>query len=157
MFSLGLTITQLESLVAQVGSDCPFFIQNIPAYVTGRGEVLEHFDLDLSGSWMVLVNPNIHIGTAEAYAGMSPQLSELSLKKELMKEVSQWKNRVKNDFEPSVFKNHPMVKELKEKLYENGAEYAAMTGSGPTTFGLFSFEPVGLNFPDGFLIKIIQL
>lgn len=157
MFSLELTFGQLESVVAQVGSDCPFFIQNRPAYVTGRGEVLEHFDLDLSGSWMVLVNPNIHIGTAEAYAGISPNLPEFSLKKELKKEVLQWKNRVKNDFETSIFMNYPEVEDVKSTLYDKGAEYAAMTGSGSTTFGLFSTKPVGLNFPDGFLTKIIQL
>lgn len=157
MFSLGLSIVQLENLVAQVGSDCPFFIQNLPAYVTGRGEVLEQFDLDLSHTWMVLINPNIHIGTAEAYAGISPQLPEYSLKKELMKAVSGWKNRVKNDFEQSVFRNYPSIKELKEAFYENGADYAAMTGSGSTTFGLFSSDPKSMSFPKGFLTKIIRL
>lgn len=157
MFSLGLSDDELEVIVSKVGSDCPFFIKNKPAFVTGRGEKLDEFELDLSGTWMVLVNPNIHIGTAEAYAGISPELPEFSLKKELMNEVSQWKNRVKNDFETSIFKNHPVVKDLKTTLYENGAEYAAMTGSGSTVFGLFSEEPADFNFEEDFSTKIVQL
>jgi 4-diphosphocytidyl-2-C-methyl-D-erythritol kinase len=157
MFDLGLSEEKLEEIVAKVGSDCPFFIRNRPAYVTGRGEQLKPFDLDLTGMWMVLVNPNIHVGTAEAYSGISPQEPECSLKDELMKEVSEWSDCVKNDFESSVFSKYPVIRELKEQLYDDGAEYASMTGSGSTVFGIFSNKPENLSLPEGFSTKIIQL
>ena len=130
MFSLGLAEEKLESIVSKVGSDCPFFINNRPAFVTGRGELLEPFDLDLSGYWIVLVNPNIHVRTAEAYDGISPLVTENSLKDALTKDLTDWKVGVKNDFESSVFLKFPAIQELKDQLYVDGAEYASMTGSG---------------------------
>ncbi|MBI1288378.1 MAG: 4-(cytidine 5'-diphospho)-2-C-methyl-D-erythritol kinase [Flavobacteriales bacterium] len=157
MFDLGLSEERLEAIVSQVGSDCPFFIRNKPAYVTGRGEVLEPFDLDLSGYWIILVNPNIHIGTKEAYAGITPSEPEFSLKELLSKDVSEWKNGVKNDFEASIFPNHPAIEKLKEQLYALGADYASMTGSGSTVFGLFEKQPSDVKFSYGYSVKIAQL
>ena len=157
LFQLKLSTEQLETIVAQVGSDCPFFIQNKPAYVTGRGELLEPFDLDLSGYWIVLVNPNIHIGTKEAYAGITPSQPQASLKELLSKEVLEWKNGVKNDFEASIFPNHPTIEKVKTQLYDLGADYASMTGSGSTVFGLFENEPQQFHFPEGYSVKIAQL
>lgn len=157
LFQLGLSSAQLEEIVAQVGSDCPFFIRNKPAYVTGRGEVLQLFDLDLSGYWIALVNPNIHIGTKEAYAGVTPSQPGSSLQENLSKNVSEWKNGVKNDFEASIFPNHPSIQKLKDQLYHLGADYASMTGSGSTVFGLFSTRPEHLDFPEGFTVKIVRL
>lgn len=157
MFELGCSHEKLEVIVSKVGSDCPFFIENKPAYVTGRGEILEPFDLDLSGYWIVLVNPNIHIGTKEAYSGIAPAEPHSSLKELLSKDVSEWKNGVKNDFEASIFPNHPEIEKLKSQLYANGAEYASMTGSGSTVFGLFENEPQQLDFQEGYFVKIAQL
>lgn len=157
MFELGLLEERLEAIVSQVGSDCPFFIKNKPAYVTGRGEVLQSFDLDLSGYWIVLVNPNIHIGTKEAYAGITPSEPKLSLKELLSKDVSEWKNGVKNDFEASIFPNHPEIEKVKSQLYEFGADYASMTGSGSTVFGLFENEPTHLSFAKEYAVKITRL
>lgn len=157
LFQLKLSTEQLEAIVGKVGSDCPFFTKNKPAYVTGRGEILEPFDLDLSGYWILLVNPNIHIGTKEAYAGITPSEPRLSLKEFFTEEVSDWKNGVKNDFEASIFPNHPAIEKLKTQLYELGADYASMTGSGSTVFGLFESEPQQLDFPEGYFLKIAQL
>lgn len=157
MFNLGLSEEKLESIVSKVGSDCPFFIKNKPAFVTGRGEYLEPFNLDLSGYWIALVNPNIHVGTAQAYDGITPIEPENSLKDELTKDVVEWKLGVKNDFESSVFSSFPTIQKLKDQLYAEGAEYASMTGSGSTVFGLFSRRPSDLNFPEDFSTKIIQL
>lgn len=157
MFELGCSLEKLEAIVSKVGSDCPFFIRNKPAYVTGRGEILQPFDLDLSGYWIVLVNPNIHIGTKEAYAGITPTEPHLSLQELLLKDVSEWKHDVKNDFEASIFPNHPEIEILKTQLYENGAEYASMTGSGSTVFGLFENEPQQIDFAEGYFVKIVQL
>lgn len=157
MFQLKLSTEQLEEMVATVGSDCPFFVQNRPAYVTGKGELLEPFDLDLSGYWMVLVNPGIHIGTKEAYAGIVPSEPMDSLKEMLSEPVSEWKNGVKNDFEASIFPNHPEIAALKSQLYELGAAYSSMTGSGSTVFGLFDRQPEQLQFAAGYSVKTVQL
>jgi 4-diphosphocytidyl-2-C-methyl-D-erythritol kinase len=157
MFDLGLTTDKLENIVSEVGSDCPFFIRNSPAFVTGRGEVLEPFDINLHGYWMVLVNPNIHIGTKEAYAGILPSVPASSLKELLLKDVLEWKSGVNNDFEASIFPNHASIEKLKEQLYGIGAVYVSMTGSGSTVFGIFKNEPPQKQFPAGFTAKVIRL
>ena len=105
----------------------------------------------------MLINPNIHIGTAEAYAGIIPCTPEHSLKEILSDDVDQWKGLVKNDFEDSIFKNHPKIKELKARLYDEGADYAAMSGSGSTVFGLFQSKPQNWKFPDTYSVKIAQM
>ncbi|MCF8464637.1 MAG: 4-(cytidine 5'-diphospho)-2-C-methyl-D-erythritol kinase [Flavobacteriales bacterium] len=156
MFELGLSTKKLEDIVSKVGSDCPFFIRNKPSFVTGRGEILELFDINLSGYWLMLINPNIHIGTKEAYAGIRPLQPTTSLKKLLLRDVSVWKDSVCNDFEVSVFPQHPIIEAIKEQLYSKGATYASMTGSGSTVFGLFEKEPKWKQ-KDGNQTKIIQL
>ncbi|MFC2175408.1 4-(cytidine 5'-diphospho)-2-C-methyl-D-erythritol kinase [Bacteroidota bacterium] len=156
LFELGLADFELENIVAQVGSDCPFFIKNTAAFVTGRGEELEPFELNLSGFWIALVNPNIHIGTKEAYAGINPTASHISLKDLLLEPVASWKKEVKNDFEKHLFIKYPQLPEIKARLYQHNAVYAAMTGSGSTVFGLFKEEPKELDFV-GACIKVAQL
>ena len=140
LFDLYLEDWFLEDYAAQLGSDCPFFIENTPKIATGRGEILESIDLKLRGNWLVLVNPNIHIGTKEAYAGIEPKRPEVDLK-ELLSDRGRWKEELVNDFERSIFENHPEIKAIKEGLYNQGAYYAAMSGSGSTVFGLFDKEP----------------
>ncbi len=157
MFDLNLSDDKLEQIVALVGSDCPFFIRNKPAYVTGRGEVIQLFDIDLSGYWIVLVNPQIHIGTKEAYAGIQPSSAEMPLLQSLREDVFEWKDTVANDFEESVFPQYPVLSELKQKLYAKGASYAAMTGSGSTVFGLFDSEPIAIKFDSSYTVKVLQL
>ncbi|MDP6908989.1 MAG: 4-(cytidine 5'-diphospho)-2-C-methyl-D-erythritol kinase, partial [Flavobacteriales bacterium] len=157
LFNLKLTDDKLEQVVASVGSDCPFFIKNKAAYVTGRGEVLDSFELNLSGCWMLLVNPNIHIGTADAYAGVRIGQPEVSLKEVLKKPTSEWKGAVTNGFENSVFAKYPVLSELKDQFYRMGASYASMTGSGSTVFGIFETQPQLTVFSEEYSVKVVQL
>ena len=148
LFELYLDDSILEEYAAKLGSDCPFFIGNQPVLATGRGEVFEEIKLDLSGWHAVLVNPGIHIGTKEAYAGITPKPAPISLKEVLeTKPVKEWKGVVANDFEESIFANHPSIGELKEALYAAGSDYASMSGSGSTVFGLFEKAPTLPTFP----------
>tara|TARA_R110002012_G_scaffold62974_2_gene165755 strand:+ start:24891 stop:25694 length:804 start_codon:yes stop_codon:yes gene_type:complete len=140
-FGLGLIDTQLEDYAGQLGSDCPFFIKNQPAIASGRGAELSSFPLDLKGHYLLLVFPGIHIGTREAYAGVTPNDQQKAITEVLSMPLSSWKDVLVNDFEQSVFPNHPSLREIKEKLYADGAVYASMTGSGSTMYGIFENKP----------------
>ncbi len=137
-FHLGLSPEQLISFALRLGSDCPFFITNQPCYAMGRGEIINPVNLDLSVYWLVLVFPGIHIPTGWAFSQL--QLSKgdnISLKQIVQQPVNTWKQALENDFEKPVFDKYPEIKTIKETLYQQGAVYAAMSGSGSTVFGLF--------------------
>lgn len=140
LFDLHLDDFFLEEYAAELGSDCPFFIDNTPKIARGRGEILEPIDLSLKGTYLVLINPGIHVGTKEAYAGVTPAPPKVKLE-EVLADRSRWKAELVNDFEPSIFQNHPQIAEIKEKLYGAGAFYSAMSGSGSSVFGLFEEKP----------------
>lgn len=141
-FDLNLTTNQLESYALKLGSDCPFFIQNKPQLVSGRGEVFEPISVNLKGFYLGLVYPEIHIGTREAYSEVSPKHPETSIKEIIEnRPLEEWKKSLKNDFEDSVFKLHPQLIHIKNQLYEAGAIYASMTGSGSTFYGIFNEAP----------------
>lgn len=140
LFELRLKDEQLESYALQLGSDCPFFIKNNPAIATGRGEHLKSIDLDLAGYHLAIHNPGIHVSTKEAYAGVTPHPRSQSVLDLVQKPVSEWKDAMVNDFEDSVFPNHPAIAQLKHDMYDAGAIYASMTGSGSTVFGVFKEE-----------------
>jgi 4-diphosphocytidyl-2-C-methyl-D-erythritol kinase len=140
-FALGLTDTQLEHYAGRLGSDCPFFVKNEAAIASGRGTELSSFSVDLEGYYLLLVFPGIHIGTREAYAGVTPNDQQKAITEVLSMPLSSWKDVLLNDFEQSVFPNHPVLKEIKEKLYASGAIYASMTGSGSTMYGIFEGKP----------------
>ncbi|WP_439490348.1 4-(cytidine 5'-diphospho)-2-C-methyl-D-erythritol kinase [Algoriphagus sp.] len=149
LFDLILDDFFLEEYAAQLGSDCPFFIENIPQIARGRGEILEPITLDMKGTYLVLINPRIHIGTKEAYAGVSPKKTAGKLE-EILEDKTRWKDELINDFEASIFPNHPEIAAIKSKLYENGAYYAAMSGSGSSVFGLFEEKPSSMKWDDGY-------
>jgi 4-diphosphocytidyl-2-C-methyl-D-erythritol kinase len=151
LFDLHLDDYFLEEYAAVLGSDCPFFIQNTPQIARGRGELLEPIDLSLKGVHLVLVNPGIHVGTKEAYAGVIPSTPKVKLE-EVLADRSRWKDELVNDFEPSIFQNHPDIRKIKEKLYASGAFYAAMSGSGSSVFGLFDEKPSGLSWKEEYFI-----
>lgn len=140
-FELGITIEKLEKLASQLGSDCPFFIRNKPAFATGTGTILEDISIDLNGKFIVLDHPNIHVSTQEAYSGVNPKSPEKSIREIIKQDLNAWRNELKNDFELSVFPNHPKIEKVKESFYTQGADYAAMSGSGSTVFGIFEEEP----------------
>lgn len=147
LFDLHLDDFFLEEYAAELGSDCPFFVENTPKIARGRGEILEPIDLSLKGSYLVLINPGIHVGTKEAYAGVTPGPPKVKLE-EVLADRSRWKAELVNDFESSIFKNHPEIAEIKEKMYSAGAYYAAMSGSGSSVFGLFDYQPSEIEFSD---------
>ncbi|MBR5924840.1 MAG: 4-(cytidine 5'-diphospho)-2-C-methyl-D-erythritol kinase [Bacteroidales bacterium] len=143
IFSLGLSDSTLADLAARLGSDCPFFIYNRPMFVTGRGDVLEPFDIDLSPFRIeVAVPAGVSVSTKEAYAGLDaptviPNAVKESIKASLSLPPEQWRGRLVNDFERSVFPAHPEIAALKEEFYRRGAIYASMSGSGSAVFALF--------------------
>jgi 4-diphosphocytidyl-2-C-methyl-D-erythritol kinase len=128
---------RLHEMAIQLGSDCAFFLLNRPAIGKGRGEVLELFDLDLSEFRIRLVFPGIHISTAEAFSKVTPGIPEKSLKDILRMDPTEWKNCLVNDFEKSIFPRYPKLSAEKAKLYEEGAVYASMSGSGSALYGIF--------------------
>lgn len=151
LFDLYLDDFLLEEYAAQLGSDCPFFIENTPKIARGRGEILEPIDLSLKGTYIVLINPGVHVGTKEAYTGVTPAAPKVKLEK-ILKDRSRWKTELVNDFEPSIFKNHPEIEAIKSKMYSAGAFYAAMSGSGSSVFGLFDIKPSDLEFSDRYFM-----
>ena len=134
---LDLSDSELAGLAARLGSDCAFFVYNRPMLGSGRGEILEPFDLDLSAYRIeVTVPEGIAVSTADAYRGIVPGIPELSLREVLARPVEQWKDLLVNDFETTVFAKHPRLGEIKRSLYAAGAVYAAMSGSGSALFAL---------------------
>lgn len=141
LFNLQLSTEQLKSYAAQLGSDCPFFIENKPCYVHGRGELLDPIPLELSGQHVVIVHPGIHISTAEAYKGVRPGSAPFDLLSITELPRDQWQNVVTNDFEDSVCVQYPSITQLINLLLQEGAWYARMSGSGSAVFAFFD-EPV---------------
>lgn len=136
-FNLELSNGQLKAYAAQLGSDVPFFIDNKPMYATGRGELLEPIDLDLSDYNIYIVKPDFSVSTREAYAGVTPAIPETDVLDIIRQPVTEWVLALHNDFEDSLFVKYPDLAMLKSKLYAKGATYASMTGSGTAVFGLF--------------------
>lgn len=137
LFDLKISDSQLEAYCLQLGSDCPFFIQNKPALARGRGEVLNPIELNLAGYFLAIHNPGIHISTKEAYSGILPKQPDHTIQEIISLPIKEWKHSLKNDFEDAIFPNHPSVAQLKEEMYGAGALYASMTGSGSTVYGIF--------------------
>ncbi|MCW3086835.1 MAG: 4-(cytidine 5-diphospho)-2-C-methyl-D-erythritol kinase [Sediminibacterium sp.] len=137
LFQLDLSSEQLHYYALRLGSDCPFFLQNKPCYATGRGEQLQEIELDLSDFSLLIVSPGIHVSTAAAFSGITPKAPAHSLKEIIRQPVSQWRGMLVNDFEEPVGRQYPGIIKVREALYDSGALYASMTGSGSAVFGLF--------------------
>jgi len=136
-FSLGLNDQQLIDYASQLGSDCPFFVYNQACHATGRGEILKPIALDLSNYQFLLVHPGIHIATAWAFQQLKPHTKSESIQSIIEKPLTDWKNSLINDFEAPVFKAEPKLSVIKDQLYQLGAMYASMSGSGSSLFGIF--------------------
>ena len=141
MFGLALTEEQMKGLVGRLGADCPFFVNPKPLYAEGIGDVFTPISLNLVGWYLMLVKPEVHVSTREAYAGVRPHRPVFSLLETAQLPVGQWADRMVNDFEESIFVGHPLLAEIKAELYRQGAVYASMSGSGSTLFGLFRSRP----------------
>lgn len=152
-YELDLTDAEIEQRLAAYGADCPFFVRNKPVYAEGIGNQFTPIDLSLKGMYFLLVKPPIHISTAEAYAGVTPSQPQSSLKDVLQNtSVKLWRNVVVNDFEASIFRRYPQIAAIKQTLYDMGAIYASMSGSGSAVYGLFTrpVDNAANIFPDFF-------
>ena len=136
-FALGLTNEAMENYAVQIGADCPFFINNKPVFATGIGDKFTPIELDLKGKILILVKPDIFVSTKDAYALVEPKHPEKSLIESLSQPISTWRDNVINDFEKSVFVKYPEIAAIKDRLYDLGAVYASMSGSGSAVYGIF--------------------
>ena len=138
---LGLEREQLLPYAARLGSDCALFLYDCPVFGEGRGEVLRPFSLPIGigGEYRleIVVPEGISVSTAEAYRGIVPAIPEIRLEEALKRPVEEWKDLIVNDFEKSVFKEHPQLAAIKQSLYDSGAVYAAMSGSGSALFAIY--------------------
>lgn len=141
-FNLNLNIHDKLKIANQLGSDCAFFIQNKAVYANERGTQFSDCKVDLSAYFILVIYPNIHSNTKEAYEGVIPKASSFTPKQIIENQtIENWKNVLTNDFENSIFKKYPAIKELKESLYSNNALYASLSGSGSAVFGIFKERP----------------
>lgn len=155
LFNLPLSNQQLIPFAQQIGSDCAFFLTDLPQFGTGKGDELQPINVSLKGYFGLLVYPNVGISTKEAYAGISPQKVPHYLPDVLKQDIQTWKDLIQNDFEKSIFPHYPLLKEIKGKLYQMGAIYASMSGSGSTLYGIFSSPPDDNPFTQqGFITKV---
>lgn len=136
-FKLNLSIEKMEEYAAILGADCAFFIQNKPVFATGIGNIFEPIQLSLKGYYLVLVKPDIFVSTKDAFAHIIPTQPTQSLKEIIRMPVETWRATMKNDFENSVFQKFPEIAAIKDKLYDLGAVYASMSGSGSSVYGIF--------------------
>ena len=139
-YNLQLSDNQLEDYAATLGADCAFFIKNTPTYAEGIGNIFSPIELSLKGYRMMIVKPDVFVSTREAFANIRPHRPEYPVREVIRRPVAEWKDTLINDFEASVFPQYPVIGEIKEELYHQGAIYASMSGSGSSVFGLFAAD-----------------
>ena len=140
-FNLRLSIDKMQGYARKLGADCAFFIESKPVFAFDVGDEFEPIELDLSNYKIVLVMPDVQVSTAEAYRGVKPAEVKTSLIELIQLPVASWKKHIKNDFEESIFKNHALIRGVKADLYQAGALFASMSGSGASVFGIFDKTP----------------
>lgn len=146
LFNLGMSQQELLECAAMLGSDCPFFIHNRPMLGEGRGNIFSDVassELDIlwdknSPYYIKVITPDISVSTAQAYAGVTPCEEGRSINELISLPIEEWRDHISNDFEKSIFKEYPELARQKEALYEQGAIYASMSGSGSSLFGIFT-------------------
>ena len=136
-FKLDLSTEKMEEYAAILGADCAFFIHNKPVFASGIGNIFESINLSLKGYYIVLVKPDIFVSTKDAFANIVPMHPNHSLKEIIRMPIETWRATMKNDFETSVFQKYPEIAAIKDKLYDMGAIYASMSGSGSAVYGIF--------------------
>jgi len=152
LFSLNINTEKKKEYALSLGSDCPFFIENKPVFATGRGEITEKISLSLNNYFMVLVLPNVSVSTKEAYSNISVKKEKKPLKKLIQFPVEKWKGEIINQFEEYVFNKYPEVAKIKQTLYNQGACFALMSGSGSSVYGIFEKEQKNIEswFPKSY-------
>lgn len=139
-FQLEISKNKIKEYALQLGSDCPYFIENTPCFALSRGEILEPITLELSNYYFVVVKPEIHISTAWAFSRIQAKPPVKSCKEIMHQDISTWKNELFNDFEEPILETYPEMLSIKNNLYQKGALYASMSGSGSSFFGIFENE-----------------
>ncbi len=140
LFGLEIPAAEIFSLALELGSDCPLLLDPQPAFALGRGELLEAASISLNGYYLLLFHPGTGISTGEAYKHVQIGNPAVSVKQSEEIPIPGWREAVKNVFEPFAFEQQPLIKEIRNRLYECGAVYASMTGSGSAVYGLFDHE-----------------
>ncbi len=155
-YQLNISSQHLIDYAAKLGSDCPFFIMNSACYATGRGEILTPIDLDLSAYRFVIVHPGIHINTKWAFEQIRPTPSPKNLVSILEQPIEEWRNYLSNDFEAPILQYYPAIEAIKLALYNDGAIYASMSGSGSAVYGIYPMDAtIQLNKELNYRIDII--
>lgn len=156
-FNLGLTEKQLIEYSLHLGSDCPFFIYNKPCFAGGRGEEIQPVSLDLSAYTIMLVNPGIHVNTGWAFSNIRPLQPVKSIRYIIEQPPATWKHEMINDFEAPVFAKYPEIAVIKQKMYEQGAVYASMSGSGSTVYGIFASDALApIEWPKHYMQQLTR-
>lgn len=140
-FSLNLSKNELFSMAGKLGSDCAFFLQNKPVLATGKGDVFSQAEIILDKYHLLIIYPGVHSNTAQAYGRIQLTHNSATLRDIIKLPITEWKNHLENDFEKTVMEQHPVIAELKQIMYKNGAVYASMSGSGSSVFGIFEKKP----------------
>lgn len=163
-FKLNMGNREMERYAAKLGADCAFFITAEPAYATGIGDELQPIGSEddcknyLEDYWIALVKPSVAVSTKEAYAGITPRKTKKSCREIVLQPIETWRDELRNDFEESIFPKYPVLSDIKNKLYDLGALYAAMSGSGSTIYGIYKNKPENISdlFPDcqTFVVKL---
>lgn len=159
LFGLHISTEKLQKYALQLGSDCPFFITNKPCFAGGRGEELQEVDMDFSHYKLLIVHPGIHVNTAEAFKGLDQNNFSVpgELQNNISLDIGSWRNSVRNDFEFSVFKQYPEIESIKNTLYEAGAVYSSMSGSGSAVYGIFpkNTSTDKIKFPAHYFCQLV--
>lgn len=142
-FNLKLSNNDLIKYALELGSDCPFFINNNPVIATGKGEIMNDTKMDLKGKHILIIQPSIHINTSMAYSLITPAVPTNKLSEQINAPVKDWVKHISNDFEPAIFRLHPEISDIKDQMYRRGAIYSSMSGSGSSVYGIFDYAPPG--------------
>lgn len=156
MFSLAISEEKMIDYASKLGADCAFFIKNKPTLAEGTGTIFSDVSLNLSGKYLALVLPKVSVNTAKAYGKCHPAEPKFKLEESAKLPIEQWKDYIKNDFEETVFSEFPVLAKIKQYLYDSGAQFAQMSGSGSAMFGIFEDKPLNLKLTDC-KIEIIEL
>lgn len=155
LFELHLSTETLHNLAGRLGADCPFFLENRPLLATGKGDLFEDTPINIDTYWLMLIKPPYSVNTKDAYEKMIPKKAAIPLKTAIQEPVDRWKDCIFNDFEKPVFERYPFVKRIKDVLYDNGALYASMSGSGSAVYGIFREQPF-IQCPENCTVFIIH-
>ncbi|MFN5183231.1 MAG: 4-(cytidine 5'-diphospho)-2-C-methyl-D-erythritol kinase [Bacteroidota bacterium] len=157
LFTINLDVERMKNYASKLGSDCAFFIEGKPVFASGKGDIFENITINENEKHILTIWPGIHSNTADAYSGINPSKPKYHLKDVISSGIINWQNHLENDFEKTIFNKYPLLSEIKNSLYEKGAIYSSMSGSGSAVFGIFDEEPKELKWPSNYLVNLSKL